>query len=103
MYRLGGNLLGRGGDPLKAEGPGIDERPLMEGQISTDEVEYWMELEALLARFHQDLARVEATLTAIGEEEVAEYLVRAQLNVGAACCAVAVKVGSVPASVIHRT
>jgi hypothetical protein len=75
----------------------------MDEQLTVDEIEYWMELEKLLARFHQDLERVRATLTAIGDTEVTDYLERAQFNVSAACCSVAHTVGVVSASVGNRT
>lgn len=62
----------------------------MDGQMAIEEVQYLMELEKLLARFHQDLDRVRATAEACELPEVVEYLMRAQTSIGGACCAVAV-------------
>ena len=70
----------------------------MDEQLAIDEVEYWMALESLLARFAQDLDRVMATLENLSEKEAHEYLFRARFNVAAACAAVAGKVGNTPAS-----
>jgi hypothetical protein len=60
-----------------------------------EEREYWLELEGLLARFHQDLGRVIATLEGIEEYELVRLLERAQTNVGGACCAAAERCGAV--------
>jgi hypothetical protein len=68
-------------------------------QLAIEEVEYWMELESLLARFHQDLDRVQETVGAIGEGNIQGYLMRAMDYVGAACCMAAAKTGEVGASV----
>ncbi len=62
---------------------------------AVEEREYWLELEGLLARFHQDLGRVIATLNSIEEYEMSRLLERAQTNVGGACCAAAERCGAV--------
>jgi hypothetical protein len=74
----------------------------MDGQIAIEEVEYWMELEGLLARFHQDLYRIRETLAALEEPELVRYMDGAMLSVGAACCAAAHKLGSVKAPLSVR-
>lgn len=99
MFSLGGNLLGRGGTPLKAEGPGNDERLFVDFQLRSEEIGYWMELEKLLARFCRDLDRVMCTLEALGETEAWTYLDRARFNTAAACCVAAERPRQIPVSI----
>lgn len=71
----------------------------MDEQLAVEETEYWMELEKLLARFHQDLSRVVATVAAVGHHKLVSDLECAQWWVGVACSEVAHTVAHVPSQV----
>ena len=64
----------------------------MDEQQAKEEWEYFYELENLLARFHQDLHRVQAATEAVGAVEIARYLEAAMLDIGAACIETALAV-----------